>query len=160
MTVELVLLRHAEAADKEAGRSDAQRELTKKGEKQAERMGRLLAHRGLRPDLVVASPAARAAQTSRIACAELGVPADAQRTDGAIYESDIPDLLDVLRRHGGTAPRVMLVGHNPSFEAFAAFLGRRDAVHLGKGDAAVLAGPGTWAELGQHALTLREVLEA
>ena len=79
-SIALVLLRHAEAADKEAGRPDAQRELTKKGEKQAERIGRLLAHRGLHPDLVVTSPASRAAQTSAIACAALGVPTDRQRT--------------------------------------------------------------------------------
>src|ERR1041385_502211 len=102
MPVELVLLRHAEAADKESGRSDFERELTGKGRKQAERMGRQLAHRGLHPDLVVTSPAARALPTAQVAARELGTPDGGLARDEAIYESNVPDLLDVLRRHGAS----------------------------------------------------------
>ena len=160
MPVELVVLRHAEAADKEAGGNDFQRELTGKGRRQAERMGRQLAHRGLHPGLVVTSPAARALQTAEIAAGELGIPADRLAHDGAVYESNVPDLLDVLRRHGAGHRRVMLVGHNPSLEALVDLLSGATGTELGKGDAAILRGAGTWSDLGQHRLALAARLEA
>ena len=160
MTVELVLLRHAEAADKEAGRSDFERELTGRGRKQAERAGRQLAQRGLQPDLVVTSPAARARQTADLACKAMGIPPAQVREDLGIYENDVPDLLDIARRNGGKVRCLMLVGHNPSLSALAGLLCGRGAVDLGKGDAAVLSGPGTWDRLGQETLDLKEHLEA
>jgi phosphohistidine phosphatase len=159
MAVTLVLLRHAEAADKEAGRADFDRELTGKGRKQAERVGRQMAHRSLQPDLVVTSPAPRALQTAEIACAAMGIPAGSLRHDESIYENDVPDLLDVARRNGGTSRRLMLVGHNPSLSGLATLLsGRR--IDLGKGDAVVLEGPDSWMQLGQATMTVVAELEA
>lgn len=159
---ELLILRHAEAIDKQAGFTDFDRVLTKKGETQADRMGRLLAHRDLRPDLVVSSPAPRALQTAERACKAIGIPADGLRQDETMYEAGVPTLLDVIRRHGGRAARLMIVGHNPSLEDLAALLlGKgHGEVDLGKGDCLVLAGPAGWDRIGQEPMKLRDHLEA
>jgi phosphohistidine phosphatase len=157
---ELLLLRHAEAVDKDVGVTDFQRVLTPKGEKQADRIGRLLAHRGLHPDLVVSSPAPRALQTAQHACAALGIPLGDVREEPEVYEASVPTLLDLLRRHGGASKRLMLVGHNPSLRDLGALLSGGDGdLDLGKGDVFVLSGKAGWDRLGQEPMRLVETLE-
>ena len=66
-TVELYLLRHADAGDPMtwAG-DDAERPLSGKGRRQAKRLGSLLAGIKLRPDVILTSPMLRAADTAKI----------------------------------------------------------------------------------------------
>ena len=66
----LWLLRHGDAAD---GSPDAERPLTKKGEKQERAAGGALERLGVRMDACLTSPKVRAAETARIACEGLGV---------------------------------------------------------------------------------------
>lgn len=121
--MEILLLRHAKAADQEPGGSDADRPLTEAGLRQADRVGRLLAHRGLHPDVIVTSPAARAWQTAQHAAAGLGIrEADIQR-DLRIYEAGPGVLLEILAAAVAGHQRPMLVGHNPGFAQLAIHLG-------------------------------------
>lgn len=120
--MEFLLLRHAKAADKAAGQQDFDRPLTGKGEGQADRIGRLLAHRELHPDVIVSSPAVRALQTAHRAAVGLGIPVAAIRRDPRIYEAGpmvLAEILAKLDQHR----RPMLVGHNPGFEQLAVHVG-------------------------------------
>lgn len=120
--MEFLLLRHAKAVDKPSGMADFDRPLTGKGEGQADRIGRLLAHRDLHPDVIVSSPAARALQTAQRAAVGLGIPAKDIRTDPRIYEASpmvLAEILAGLESHR----RPMLVGHNPGFEQLAIHVG-------------------------------------
>lgn len=136
--MEFLLLRHAKAADKPSGMSDFDRPLTAKGEAQADRIGRLLAHRDLRPDVIVSSPAARALETAQRAAVGLGIPAKDIVLDRRIYEAGplvLADVLASLERHA----RPMLVGHNPGFEQLAVHVGSLPSSwELPKGAAALL----------------------
>lgn len=110
--VELYFLRHAHAGDSAAWQGDdTLRPLTHKGERQADRLGRLLADVGFRPDALVASPLARARQTAEIVAPLLGA---AVRVDDRLADlgfGELEALLDDL----GASERVMLVGHDPDF---------------------------------------------
>jgi len=97
-------LRHGDA---EPGTPDADRRLTKKGEKQSRLAGRALAALGVRFDACLASPKVRAADTARIACEELGVEVT---IEPALAGGDF----DALELAAGLG-EVLLVGHEPDF---------------------------------------------
>src|SRR6059058_161445 len=64
------LLRHGEAAD---GSPDAERPLTKKGERQSRDAGKALKALGVEIDACLTSPKVRAADTAKLACKALGI---------------------------------------------------------------------------------------
>ncbi len=99
------LLRHGEAED---GSPDAERPLTKKGERQSRAAGAALAKLGVKPDACLASPKVRAADTAKLACEVLGVEVQIEpKLAGGPFE---PDTLVM-----GLGENVLLVGHDPDF---------------------------------------------
>lgn len=101
------LLRHGEAED---GSPDAERPLTKKGEKQARAAGKALKELGVKIDACLTSPKVRAAETARIACKELGVePQLEPKLSGGPFD---PEALAA-----GLGDEVLLVGHDPDFSS-------------------------------------------
>ena len=111
--VELWLLRHAHAGDPaEWRRPDEDRPLSKKGEEQAERLGRHLAAAGHRPSLIVSSPKVRALRTAEIVgrLLKLDVIVDARLA--GFFGCD--QLAAILATNGNPA-RPLLVGHDPDF---------------------------------------------
>jgi phosphohistidine phosphatase len=111
----LFLLRHAHAGDPERwSGDDADRPLSDKGRRQAERVGRLLAAGDEPPDLVVTSPKVRADETARIVAEALGVPVIVdRRLVGPLYAEEVQDILAAA----GPAERPCLVGHDPDFSS-------------------------------------------
>jgi len=111
--VELYFLRHAHAGDRETWVGDDDiRPLTNKGERQSERIGRLLADVGFRPDEVVSSPLTRARQTAEIVAERLGLGVRIDdRLAGGFGFGELESLLVDL----GDPLRPMLVGHDPAF---------------------------------------------
>lgn len=114
----LVLIRHARAAD---AATDAERPLTPEGEQQAAAIGRWLRTADLVPDLVVVSPARRAAQTWHRAAAQLSTP-PAPTVDQRIYDNAVEFLLAVIQETPADVGTVALVGHNPSIGTLASVL--------------------------------------
>jgi len=101
----LWLLRHGDAAE---GSPDAERPLTKKGEKQARAAGRALERLGVPMDACLTSPKVRAAETARIACKALGVePQLEPKLAGGPFDADA--------LAAGLGDNVLLVGHDPDF---------------------------------------------
>ncbi|NIP89767.1 MAG: histidine phosphatase family protein, partial [Gammaproteobacteria bacterium] len=68
----LLLLRHAKSSWDDPSLEDFDRPLAPRGEKAAPVMAAYLASKGLRPDLVLCSPAARARQTWALVAQSLG----------------------------------------------------------------------------------------
>jgi phosphohistidine phosphatase len=111
--IELYLLRHSDAGDPEAWtRPDAERPLSGKGRRQAERLGRHLAAVEFAPDAILTSPKVRAAETAGLVAEALGRPVEEdERLAGPLGI----DALEAILTDAGSARRIVLVGHDPDF---------------------------------------------
>ncbi|MGH2467927.1 MAG: SixA phosphatase family protein [Candidatus Limnocylindrales bacterium] len=129
--VELHLLRHADAGDPLAWPGpDAERPLTKRGMRQAERLAGLLLAAGFEPDVLVSSPYRRATQTARRLGTALGLEVVVDdRLAGRLDLPTVDGLLDDLGRPG----RPVLVGHDPDFSTLVAVLCASEGVPVPKG---------------------------
>jgi phosphohistidine phosphatase len=112
---ELLIMRHADAADKSAECKDFDRPLSDTGKMQAARIADILAEAGAQPELIVASAALRARETVEIFMQRSGLLADVILTK-ELYSADGSQYLVCLGSSGGVFQRVMIVGHNPSVE--------------------------------------------
>jgi phosphohistidine phosphatase len=159
MTRELVLIRHAKAAD---GDVDIERPLTGRGRRDAAAVGSWLARSGIALDRVFVSPAQRARETWAAAAAELPGAAAAE-VDDRIYDNDVDTLLAVLRDVPDNVQALALVGHNPSVEGLANDLDDGDgdpdsreqlADGFSTSGIAVFEIAGDWSDVREHAATL------
>ena len=119
----LLLIRHAHAGDRDAGRwpDDRDRPLTDKGRKTQRKVSRALGKLELAPTQVLTSPWARAAETAEILRRELGLPGPAVQVAALAAAPDLSRLADDIGEPGSGAV-VALVGHSPWMEELAAIL--------------------------------------
>ena len=111
--IALHLLRHAHAGDPEKWHGDdAERPLSEKGRRQAERLGRLLRGVDEAPDLFITSPKVRARETAELVATALDVRVVVDKRVGGGL--DLSTLSDVLIAHAD-AERPCVVGHDPDF---------------------------------------------
>jgi len=118
----LLLLRHAKSSWDEPFLSDHERPLAKRGQKAAPLMGTFMAERGLIPDLVLCSSARRAQETWEMASGHLGASCQVEILED-LYHASVQSLIAMLREVPSTVDRVLMVGHNPTFEDLAMTLG-------------------------------------
>lgn len=116
MPRELILLRHAHADSGTPGQADAARALSPRGITEAQAAGRWLQQHNVLPAHILCSPAVRAQQTLKYALGDLPVT-----TEARIFGAAPAELIDLIEEHA-TAPRLLLVGHNPGFETLVALL--------------------------------------
>src|SRR5262245_16917939 len=110
---ELCFLRHADAGDPEAWtKPDAERPLSSKGKRQAERLARFLGSSSFRPDAILTSPKVRAEQTASPLGEHLGVQVAIEPRLGVALDLAT---LDAILRDAGEPDRPVLVGHDPDF---------------------------------------------
>jgi phosphohistidine phosphatase len=120
----LLLVRHAKADPPQQGQPDHDRLLNERGRRDAPEMGRRLAQRGVRPDLVITSTAARARSTAQLLAAELGIATGAVREDRRLYASAAGKLLYIIQEQEHDRDCLMLVGHNPEMSELARHFSR------------------------------------
>jgi phosphohistidine phosphatase len=116
----LHVLRHAKSSWDDPGLADVDRPLAPRGRRAARRIGEHLRESGIRPALVLCSPAARARQTVELLALD---DAEIVVEDG-LYGAGAPELAARLRRLAGAVPHVLLVGHNPALQALVLELAR------------------------------------
>jgi phosphohistidine phosphatase len=109
---QLWLLRHGEAVPHDS-KADFDRELTPRGERQAVAAGEALARLGLEFAACYTSPLVRAAQTAKLACAPLNVTPQPRDEVGKGFDVEV--VRELLAEHPDGA-RILVIGHNPSFE--------------------------------------------
>lgn len=110
----ILLCRHAHA---DPGTDDLARTLSLIGKAQAERAADWLKSHLSNPIKLLCSPAIRTRQTADALASRL--PISERINVDSIYEGNVATLLQVLESYPGD---VLLVGHNPGFEALLAFL--------------------------------------
>jgi phosphohistidine phosphatase len=128
--VELYLLRHAHAGNPaEWTGDDAQRPLSTRGRRQAERLGQFLAERAFAPDAIVSSPLLRARQTAERIADSIGIAVTIDARLAAPLDLDVVG--SIIAGVGGTS--IVLVGHDPDFSELAATLSGVATLPLRKG---------------------------
>jgi phosphohistidine phosphatase len=153
----LILLRHAKSDwDADYG-ADRERPLNTRGEKAAAVMGRLLTAAGEVPDAIISSPAVRARTTAEVAAAA-GEWSTAINVRDELYGASPNEVVSVIREMGGTAERLLVVGHEPTTSQTVSMLsGGRVRVATATA-VAVDLGPDDWKRLEPGAATIAYVL--
>jgi phosphohistidine phosphatase len=150
----LVLLRHAKA-ETPGEQPDFERRLTKKGEADADAAGSWLADEGLRPDLVICSPATRTRQTWHgidvaLAQADPEGAAPEVHYERDLYDGGRTEVIDLLRAVPDGMATVLVVGHNPVVSDVSILLRQDDEDGASEGlktcGMAVHRADGPWSE--------------
>jgi phosphohistidine phosphatase len=124
------LYRHAKSSWDDPTLDDFDRGLSKRGQKSAPAMGGFIGEEGLKPDLVLCSPAQRTRDTFELTFGE-GEDVPELRFDERLYHASSATMLDLLRHLPPDMRHVMILGHNPGMHALALDLfsqGESDAV--------------------------------
>jgi len=102
--------------------TDRERPLNARGERDAPEMGRRIVNHGIRPSLMIASPATRAWTTAKIIAEEIDYPVEFLQREDRLYLASLEGLLDVVVAQDGGFNNLMVVCHNPGLTHFANFL--------------------------------------
>ncbi len=118
----LTLVRHAKSSWSDTKLTDRQRPLNRRGERDAPEMGRRIANHGIRPSLILSSPAVRAWTTAKIIAEEISYPAEFLQREESLYLASLDDLLGAVVAQDNGFHSLMVVAHNPGLTEFANFL--------------------------------------
>ena len=117
--IELTIIRHAKSDWGDASLDDHDRPLNQRGNRDAPAMGKALAERGVRPEVIVSSTANRAFTTACLIAKEIGYPEDEIVRREALYLPRPDQVLQVLRDLDEDFGSAMIFGHNPGFHELA-----------------------------------------
>ena len=115
----LSLIRHAKSDWGDPGLDDHDRSLNDRGLRDAPRMGKALAERGISPDAIISSTALRAFTTAKLMAKELGFPETEIRRESALYLPRPDQVLRVIQQIDEAHDCAILFGHNPGFHETA-----------------------------------------
>jgi len=118
----LTLVRHAKSSWKDTRLSDRERPLNKRGKRDAPVMGKRMIEHGIRPSLIISSPAKRAWSTAKLIAAEISYPIEFLQREESLYLASLDQTLGVIVAQDNSFNSLMVVGHNPGMTDFANFL--------------------------------------
>jgi len=121
----LYLIRHAKSSWKDPELEDFERPLSKRGRESAVLMGTILKKLKAVPDLVLSSPANRAAMTARMLADAIHYPLDKIQYTETVYLADETALIQVVNNIDDSVKRAVLIGHNPGLTGLANSIGDR-----------------------------------
>jgi phosphohistidine phosphatase len=115
----LFLVRHAKSSWEDPELTDEDRPLNARGKRDAPKMGKRLAKRDVKLDLILSSPANRALTTAQVIADKLDYKRKNIVVDDRLYPGAVSDLLKFIHELGNKLNRVMLVGHHPALSKLA-----------------------------------------
>lgn len=121
----LFLIRHAKSSWSDAEIDDFHRPLNARGKKDGPAMARRLAEAGIRPDVLISSPATRAKTTAGFMAEATGYATDAIRYDKNLYLGSVSYHCQVLAGLFAQVGVIFLVGHNDTITVLAEHLSGR-----------------------------------
>jgi phosphohistidine phosphatase len=138
MPKQLILLRHAEALEKQTGQLDKDRELTSRGIMQATQAGAYLKENRIKIDAIFSSSAIRTNMTAAIV-------ADAIQCDtkkvfylDELYDATTRTFLEFINTIDDEYRSVLCVGHNPVITYLAEYLTKADVGDMSPGDFVIM----------------------
>ena len=118
----VILMRHAKSSWKFPELPDKDRPLTKRGERDAPRMGKLLKKEEVIPERILSSTAVRAAATAEAVAQKLDYKEEITYMD-SLYMAEPANIIEALQTLPAEVKKVLVVGHNPGMEGLAQILG-------------------------------------
>ncbi len=115
----LTLLRHAKSSWGQPDLDDLHRPLNQRGQRDAPIMGRRLITRGVRPSLIVTSPAKRARETAKLLARQIGYPIEFIQTEKSLYLASATKILEIIELQEDTFSDIVLCAHNPGITDLA-----------------------------------------
>ena len=85
-------------------------------------MGRRILEHGIRPSLIVSSPAVRAWTTAKVIAQAISYPREFLQKEERLYLASLDDILDVVVAQENGFNNLMVVGHNPGLTDLVNFL--------------------------------------
>ena len=85
-------------------------------------MARRIHAAGIRPSLIVSSPATRAWITAKFVAKEMAYPNEFLQRDNTLYGASLDTLISFLGRQDSGFNSILMVGHNPGLTEFANYL--------------------------------------
>lgn len=131
----LILMRHGEAERPAPGLEDFDRALDAEGRAESRLIGQLMAEAGLRPDLVLLSPARRTMETWKSVAEAFPETIDVLE-DRSLYAASASRMAAAARLVAPRGRTLMMVGHNPGIHQYAIHLAKQ--ADVGKAEAGVL----------------------
>jgi phosphohistidine phosphatase len=154
----LILIRHAESAEKVTGQTDKDRELTTSGMRQAAAAGQFLVNQFSQIDIIFSSSAVRASTTAQLIAEQLNA-VDLLSLDDELYQASVGTLFGMLRS-GDQYQNIAIVAHNPTISYFAEFITGTQVDEMRPGCVLVLKlDIGNWKELVKGCATLLDRFE-
>lgn len=151
MPKHLTLLRHAEAAPKEARQDDKSREVTQTGMKDSLHMGARFLEQNIQFDLMVASSALRAEQTAALIAEGMKLENPRVLMEDVLYEASVRQLLDYINNIEDGYDNVLVIGHNPAISYLAEYLTKAHTGDMAPGSVAIISFDfGSWKEVSEN----------
>ena len=109
----IIIVRHAKSSWEHPGLKDIERPLNERGLRDAPKMGQRLYDLGIRPDLLVSSPARRTWHTAQFFAQALQYNDNIQSVP-QLYIARPEDILELIRELDPVLNEVIIFGHNPT----------------------------------------------
>lgn len=110
----IYLIRHAKSSWSEIGMSDFDRPLNKRGKKDLPFMAKRLKEFGIKPDLILSSPAKRAKKTTKEIAQTIGYDEKKVVYQEALYDSSYTNYRYLLDSLDEDINSIFIIGHNPT----------------------------------------------
>ena len=106
-------MRHGKSSWHSDADRDFDRPLNIRGKKDVPRMAAALHNKGVRPDIIISSPALRALTTARLLCASVHFPMCHIKTFDILYMAPVNTLCSIIHGYNDNWKEVIQIGHNP-----------------------------------------------
>ncbi len=110
----IYLIRHAKSSWDQEGVGDFDRSLNKRGKKDLLFMSKRLKEFGIKPDLILSSPAKRAKITAQNIAKTIGYDTDKINYDESLYDSSYTTYRYLLDSLNSKIDSLFIVAHNPT----------------------------------------------
>ena len=161
MSKKIFLVRHAKTEDGSSEKRDFDRVLTNRGLQDATVLGKYYNYKGVKPDQIFSSDAARAFATAELMASQMAYELSRIHLNHEIYEASVRTLLQLVNDLKDEWESVMIVGHNPPINYLSEYLSGADIGHMNTGSCAVISfDTDSWAEVSQNSGMLDEYIIA
>ena len=145
----LYIVRHAKSSWNFPELGDIDRPLNERGKRSAPEMGLRLANKGIKPNLLISSPAKRARSTAKKIAKMIQYPKDRIIIEDKFYHGMEEDVIQVIRSTPNNNNGLMIFGHNPGFTELANSLSEANIYNIPTcGIVAISFNTDHWKDIG------------